>query len=57
MDNTYTSPWIKHIENLLSECSMQIVWEELFYGNVNSFKMTVDKKLKDNFIGEWRSKT
>ncbi len=55
MDNAYTSPCIKHIENLLSECNMQLVWEEQFYGNINnSFKMRVDKKLKDNFIEKWR---
>ncbi len=54
MYNAYTSLWIKHIGNLLSECNMQIVWKEQFYGNVNSFKMTVYKKLTDNFIEKWR---
>ncbi len=43
----------KIIYNSLLMLHMQIVWEEQFYGNVNSFKMTVDKKLKDNFIEKW----
>ncbi len=47
MDNVYTSSWIKPIENLLSECNIQIVWEEQFYGQWI-------RNLKDNFIEKWR---
>ena len=53
--NKSTSPWLLCIKGILDECGLSNVWITQSFANQKWLKITVKKRLEDQFIQAWTS--
>ena len=52
--NYYKCKWIDFIKGILQDCDLINIWQTHHFQSVDWLKITVGKKLKDNFIAKWK---
>ena len=52
--NYYKCKWIDFIKGILQDCDLINIWQTHHFQSVDWLKITVGKKLKDNFIAQWK---
>ena len=54
-ENTFKSPWLKYIENLLNNSGMSGIWISQEVNNNLWLKLAFERNVKDQWISEWSS--
>jgi hypothetical protein len=49
----YVSPWVADIKKILDDCGYSNIWQQQNFVSVEWLKMSVEQRLKDQFIQKW----
>ena len=54
-ERNFMNSWLSCIKNILDTCGYSNVWNEQAFINIKWLKITVEQRLKDQYIQKWQS--